>query len=100
MVLDSVTFHFRQDWPDAAQRSRLLTGMAAALMAVAERRQVAVVYINQVGSCTITMLYRVDVEMSVLPHCVLALYLSQSSTRWGRQRAAVGATGQTGAAGA
>ncbi|KAF8059446.1 RAD51C [Scenedesmus sp. PABB004] len=48
VVLDSATFHFRQDFPDAAARSRLLLGMAAALAAAAEARRVAVVMTNQV----------------------------------------------------
>ena len=49
VVIDSVTFHFRQDWPDMGRRARLLAVMAQQAMAVAESRGVAVVYMNQVG---------------------------------------------------
>jgi hypothetical protein len=50
VVLDSATFHFRQDFTDAAQRSRLMLSMAQQLAQVAEQRGVAVVMVNQV--CT------------------------------------------------
>lgn len=49
IVLDSATFHFRQDFTDAAQRSRLLLAMAQQLAQVAEQRGVAIVMVNQVG---------------------------------------------------
>jgi RecA/RadA recombinase len=49
VVLDSATFHFRQDFSDAAQRSRLMLAMAQQLAQVAEQRGVAVVMVNQVG---------------------------------------------------
>lgn len=42
MVLDSVSFHFRQDFKDMGARARVLTSMAQDLMALAERRGVAV----------------------------------------------------------
>eukprot|EP00878_Enallax_costatus_P036706 GHUV01041248.1.p1 GENE.GHUV01041248.1~~GHUV01041248.1.p1 ORF type:complete len:359 (+),score=139.27 GHUV01041248.1:184-1260(+) len=48
LVIDSVTFHFRQDFPDAAQRQRLMTRMAQQLAALAEKRNIAVVMMNQV----------------------------------------------------
>jgi RAD51-like protein 2 len=48
IVLDSATFHFRHDFPDAAQRARLLTAMAQQLAELAEVRGVAVVMVNQV----------------------------------------------------
>eukprot|EP00775_Hariotina_reticulata_P005997 gene5997-6235_t len=48
VVIDSITFHFRQDFKDAAQRARLLTGLAQQLAATAEQHQVAVVMMNQV----------------------------------------------------
>jgi len=48
VVLDSVTFHFRQGFQDMAQRTRLLAQMAAKLMALAERRSLAVVLVNQI----------------------------------------------------
>jgi hypothetical protein len=48
IVIDSVTFHFRQDWPDAGLRSRLLAGMAQDAIALAESRGLALVFMNQV----------------------------------------------------
>ena len=48
IVIDSVTFHFRQDVDDMAARTRQLGQMAQALMALAGRRQLAVVMMNQV----------------------------------------------------
>ncbi|KIZ02219.1 RAD51-like protein 2 [Monoraphidium neglectum] len=48
VVTDSVTFHFRQDWPDAGLRSRLLAGLAQDAIALAEGRGLAVVFMNQV----------------------------------------------------
>jgi hypothetical protein len=51
VVTDSVTFHFRQDWPDAGLRSRLLAGLAQDAIALAEGRGLAVVFMNQVGRC-------------------------------------------------
>ncbi|KAI8468651.1 MAG: RAD51C protein [Monoraphidium minutum] len=48
VVIDSVTFHFRQDWPDAGLRSRLLAGVAQDAAALAEGRHLAVVFMNQV----------------------------------------------------
>jgi RecA/RadA recombinase len=50
VVIDSVTFHFRQDWPDMGRRARLLAAMAQQAMSVAETRGVAMVYMNQVGA--------------------------------------------------
>lgn len=48
VVLDSATFHFRQDFTDAAHRSRLMLSMAQQLAQLAEQRGVAVVMVNQV----------------------------------------------------
>lgn len=48
IIIDSITFHFRQDFPDAAQRQRLMTRMAQQLAAVAEKQDVAIVMMNQV----------------------------------------------------
>jgi len=48
IIIDSVTFHFRQDWPDAGLRSRLLAGMAQDAIALAEARGLAMVFMNQV----------------------------------------------------
>lgn len=41
-VMDSVTFHFRQDFADMAARTRQLAQMAQQLMQLAGRQEVAV----------------------------------------------------------
>ncbi|XP_030491847.2 DNA repair protein RAD51 homolog 3 isoform X3 [Cannabis sativa] len=48
VIVDSVTFHFRQDFEDLALRTRLLNGMALKLMNLAKTFNVAVVIFNQV----------------------------------------------------
>lgn len=48
VVVDSVTFHFRQDWPDLGLRARVLSGMAQEAMQLAETRRIAMVFMNQV----------------------------------------------------
>ncbi|KAL4428659.1 hypothetical protein ABPG77_009765 [Micractinium sp. CCAP 211/92] len=48
VVVDSVTFHFRQEYADMAARTRQLAQMAQQLMALAGERDVAVVLMNQV----------------------------------------------------
>lgn len=48
VVIDSVTFHFRQEVADMAARTRQLAQMAQQLMALAGERDVAVVLMNQV----------------------------------------------------
>ncbi|KAI3791471.1 hypothetical protein L2E82_05241 [Cichorium intybus] len=48
VIIDSITFHFRQDFDDMALRTRLLGGMALKLMKLAKRFGVAVVVLNQV----------------------------------------------------
>eukprot|EP00884_Botryococcus_braunii_P002529 jgi/Botrbrau1/12277/Bobra.0323s0017.1 len=48
VVMDSITFHFRQDFLDMAQRTRLLSQMAQQLLHLAQLHDVAVVLMNQV----------------------------------------------------
>ncbi|KAJ9546286.1 hypothetical protein OSB04_018829 [Centaurea solstitialis] len=48
VIIDSITFHFRQDFDDMALRTRLLSGMALKLMKLASKFGVAVVLLNQV----------------------------------------------------
>ena len=48
VVIDSVAFHFRHDYEELAQRTRLLTAYSQALTAMAQRFAVAVVLMNQV----------------------------------------------------
>jgi hypothetical protein len=42
LIIDSVTFHFRQDFDDMALRTRVLNGMSQKLMTLAERHDLAV----------------------------------------------------------
>ncbi|XP_022146886.1 DNA repair protein RAD51 homolog 3 isoform X2 [Momordica charantia] len=48
VIVDSVTFHFRQNFDDLALRTRLLSGMALKLMKLAKKFSLAVVLFNQV----------------------------------------------------
>ncbi|CAH9102341.1 unnamed protein product [Cuscuta epithymum] len=48
VVIDSITFHFRQDFVDMALRTRLLSGLALKLMKLAKKWSLAVVLLNQV----------------------------------------------------
>ncbi|XP_052179769.1 DNA repair protein RAD51 homolog 3 isoform X2 [Diospyros lotus] len=47
VIIDSVTFHFRQDFDDMALRTRLLSGMALKLIKLAKKNSLAVVLLNQ-----------------------------------------------------
>lgn len=42
IVIDSIAFHFRQDFQDMAQRTRVLAEMAQKLMHLAEEKYLAV----------------------------------------------------------
>lgn len=46
VIIDSITFHFRQDFDDMALRTRLLGGMALKLMKLAKKYSLAVRMIN------------------------------------------------------
>ncbi|XP_043698520.1 DNA repair protein RAD51 homolog 3-like isoform X1 [Telopea speciosissima] len=48
VIIDSVTFHFRQDFDDLALRTRVLGGLALKLMKLAQKFNLAVVILNQV----------------------------------------------------
>ncbi|XP_057979817.1 DNA repair protein RAD51 homolog 3 [Malania oleifera] len=48
VIVDSVTFHFRQDFDDLALRTRVLSGMALKFMKLAKKYSLAVVLLNQV----------------------------------------------------
>ncbi|XP_071931393.1 DNA repair protein RAD51 homolog 3 isoform X7 [Coffea arabica] len=48
VIVDSITFHFRQDFDDMALRTRLLGGMALKLMKLAKKFTLAVILLNQV----------------------------------------------------
>lgn len=47
IIIDSIAFHFRQNFSDMALRTRLLNGMAMRFMHVAEKFELAVVLMNQ-----------------------------------------------------
>lgn len=42
VIVDSITFHFRQEFEDMALRTRLLSGMALKLMKLAKKFNIAV----------------------------------------------------------
>lgn len=44
VIVDSVTFHFRQDFDDLARRTRVLGGMALKLMKLAKQFSLAVMF--------------------------------------------------------
>ncbi|KQK08404.1 DNA repair protein RAD51 homolog 3 isoform X3 [Brachypodium distachyon] len=48
IIIDSVTFHFRQDFDDLALRTRVLSGLSLKLMKLSKTYNVAVVLLNQV----------------------------------------------------
>ncbi|KAG1359571.1 putative DNA repair protein RAD51 [Cocos nucifera] len=48
IIIDSVTFHFRQDFDDFALRTRVLCGMSLKLMKLTKTYNLAVVLLNQV----------------------------------------------------
>ncbi|KAJ3679851.1 hypothetical protein LUZ60_016129 [Juncus effusus] len=48
VIIDSITFHFRQDFDDLAQRTRVLGGLSLKLMKLSKTFNLAVVLLNQV----------------------------------------------------
>ncbi|XP_031487561.1 DNA repair protein RAD51 homolog 3 isoform X2 [Nymphaea colorata] len=50
VIIDSITFHFRQHFEDLALRTRVLSSMVLKLMKVAKKYKLAVVLLNQVTS--------------------------------------------------
>uniref|UniRef100_A0A1J3FEU1 DNA repair protein RAD51 homolog 3 n=1 Tax=Noccaea caerulescens TaxID=107243 RepID=A0A1J3FEU1_NOCCA len=48
VIVDSITFHFRQDFDDLGQRTRVLSEMALKFMKLAKKFSLAVVLLNQV----------------------------------------------------
>jgi RAD51-like protein 2 len=63
VVIDSVAFHFRQDFRDMALRTRLLNGMAQQLLRLAAENELAVVLVNQMT----TRLGRGSEEAHLIP---------------------------------
>lgn len=48
VIIDSISFHFRQNFEDMAQRTRVLKGLSQTLMKLAKKYSLAVVLQNQV----------------------------------------------------
>lgn len=48
VVIDSLTFHFRQDYDDMSARARILSQIALDLMQLAQEHDIAIVLVNQV----------------------------------------------------
>lgn len=51
VIIDSITFHFRQDFEDFALRTRLLSGLALKLMKLAKKYCIAVRNITIIYIC-------------------------------------------------
>ncbi|XP_057726145.1 DNA repair protein RAD51 homolog 3 isoform X1 [Arachis stenosperma] len=63
IIIDSVTFHFRQDFEDMALRTRLLNEMALKLMKLARKFCSAVVLLNQVTTKYIEGSYQLTLAL-------------------------------------
>ncbi|KAL1349526.1 hypothetical protein HN51_026045 [Arachis hypogaea] len=63
IIIDSVTFHFRQDFEDMALRTRLLNEMALKLMKLARKFCLAVVLLNQVTTKYIEGSYQLTLAL-------------------------------------
>mmetsp|Transcript_37411 Transcript_37411/g.62981 ORF Transcript_37411/g.62981 Transcript_37411/m.62981 type:complete len:355 (+) Transcript_37411:330-1394(+) len=48
VVIDSIAFHYRQDFPDMSQRTRILNEVVLLLMSLANKHRIAIVTMNQV----------------------------------------------------
>ena len=46
VIIDSVTFHFRQDFDDMALRTRVLSGLSLKLMKIAKTYNLAVICLS------------------------------------------------------
>ncbi|XP_016497039.1 DNA repair protein RAD51 homolog 3-like isoform X1 [Nicotiana tabacum] len=63
VIIDSITFHFRQDFDDMALRTRLLGGMALKLMKLTKKFTLAVVLLNQVTTKYIEGSYQLTLAL-------------------------------------
>nr|XP_009781081.1 PREDICTED: DNA repair protein RAD51 homolog 3 isoform X3 [Nicotiana sylvestris] len=63
VIIDSITFHFRQDFDDMALRTRLLGGMALKLTKLAKKYTLAVVLLNQVTTKYIEGSYQLTLAL-------------------------------------
>eukprot|EP01049_Picozoa_sp_SAG25_P006319 SAG25_NODE_470_length_7663_cov_2.756114_7_plen_82_part_00 len=52
VIIDSIAFHFRHDYEEFAQRTRLLAAYSQSLTSLAHKFDVAIVLINQVREAT------------------------------------------------
>ncbi|KAL1308841.1 hypothetical protein AAHE18_17G133900 [Arachis hypogaea] len=80
IIIDSVTFHFRQDFDDMALRTRLLNEMALKLMKLARKFCLAVVLLNQVTTKYIEGSYQLTLALDAF--LLKALFVSHSCTNW------------------
>ena len=87
VVIDSVAFHFRQDFRDMALRTTILAKMTNRLMDLATRQDLAVVTVNQVT---------VKPDPSGVGGARLVPALGESRTRARRGSSSVGRTTQCG----
>lgn len=60
VIIDSITFHFRQDFDNMALRTRLLGGMALKLMKLANKFSLAVRIVVIFFTPTINILIQLD----------------------------------------
>ncbi|XP_021864325.1 DNA repair protein RAD51 homolog 3 isoform X2 [Spinacia oleracea] len=63
VVIDSVTFYFRQDFEDMALRTRILGEMALKLMKLAKKFNLAVVLLNQAATKCAEGLYQLTLAL-------------------------------------
>ncbi|XP_078446135.1 RAS associated with diabetes protein 51C [Wolffia australiana] len=87
IVIDSITFHFRQDFDDFAHRTRLLSGISLKLMKLAKRFGLAVVLLNQVTTKFIDGSFQLTLALgeSWSHACTNRLVLYwQGNERWAR----------------
>lgn len=63
VIIDSITFHFRQDFEDLALRTRVLGSMALKLMKLAQKFNLAVVVLNQVTTKYVNGSYQLTLAL-------------------------------------
>ncbi|TYI69680.1 hypothetical protein E1A91_D08G169600v1 [Gossypium mustelinum] len=80
IVVDSVTFHFRQDFDDMALRTRVLSGMALKLMNLAKRFSLAVVLLNQVTTKHTEASFQLALALASAAYSVTARGIRNSSS--------------------
>ncbi len=71
LVVDSVTFHFRQDMKDFSARARVLTGMAQQLMQIAEHFKIAVSDVCVPCMCRVVLHLLIQHTAALADNCTL-----------------------------